>query len=83
MSAPKVLIRGRKAILKWKTAVPNGSAITRYLIDISKGKDKTTTASAQRTAFKRLKPGKYRIRIAARNAIGTSPYSTWVKFRIR
>lgn len=39
--------------------------------------------SASKTVFKRLKPGRDRLRIAARNAIGTSPYSTWVKFRVR
>lgn len=83
MSAPKIAVRGRKAIVKWQAAVSNGSPITRYLIDISKGKDKTVGASARKTVFKRLKPGRYRIRIAARNAIGTSPNSTWVKVRIR
>ena len=59
------------------------SPITRYLVDISKGKDKTARASARKAVFKRLTPGRYRIRIAARNAIGTSPYSTWVRLRVR
>ena len=83
MNAPKVIVRGAKVIVTWKAAVTNGSAITRYVVDISKGKDKTTSASATKTVFKRLEPGKYRIRVAARNVIGTSPYSSWVKFRIR
>ena len=83
MRAPKVVVRGRKVVVKWKTGIANGSPITRYLIDISKVKDKAANASARRTVFKRLKPGRYRIRIAARNAIGTSPYSAWVRIRIR
>ena len=83
MNAPKVVVRGRKVIVKWKTAVTNGSPINRYLIDISKGRDKTAKAGARKTVFKRLKPGRYKIRVAARNAIGTSAYSTWVKIRIR
>ena len=41
------------------------------------------TGSARKTVFKRLKPGRYKFRIAATNAIGTSPYSAWVKVRIR
>lgn len=83
MQAPKVVARGAKVIVKWKAADPNGSAITRYLVDISKGKDKTASPSARKAVFKHLKPGKYRIRVAARNVIGTSPYSVWVKIRIR
>ena len=83
MTAPKVVVRGAKVILKWKAAVPNGSAITRYLIDISKGKDTTSSPSTTKAVYKRLKPGRYRIRIAAQNAIGISPYSTWATVRIR
>jgi hypothetical protein len=80
---PKATAVGRNAIVKWQAAAFNGSPSTRYLIDISKDKDKAAKAAARKVVFNRLKPGKYRIRIAARNAIGTSPYSTWVKIRIR
>lgn len=38
--------------------------------------------SAPKTAFKSLEPGRYKFRIAAVNAVGTSPYSSWVKVRI-
>ena len=82
VETPKVIVRGRKIVVKWKPASANGSPITRYLIDISKGKDKTAKARARKGVFKGLKPGRYRVRIAARNAIGTSPYSAWVKVRI-
>lgn len=83
MNAPQVSVRGRKAIVRWRAAASNGSRVTRYVIDISRGKDKTVRARARKTAFRGLKPGKYRIRIAARNAFGLSPYSTRVKIRIR
>ena len=83
MNAPKLVARGRKVVVTWKAAVANGSPVIRYLIDISKGGDRNTRASARKTVFKRLKPGRYRIRIAARNAMGTSPYSAWVRVRIR
>jgi hypothetical protein len=83
MQAPKVVVRGSTAILKWTAADPNGSPITRYKVDISKGKDRTLAASAQKTVFKKLKPGRYRVRVAAHNGLGSGSYSTWAKFRIR
>lgn len=83
MRAPKVVVRGKQAIVKWTAADPNGSRITRYKVDISKGKDRTLPASARKTVFKNLKPGLYKVRITARNAIGVGPYSPWTRFRIR
>ena len=83
MKAPKLIVRGTKAIVRWTAASANGSAVSKYVVDISKGKDKTVTGSVRKTVFKRLKPGRYKFRIAATNAIGTSPYSAWVNVRIR
>lgn len=83
MRAPKVVVRGRKVIVKWRAATANGSPVVRYRVDISKGKDKAAGPSVRKIVFKRLKPGRYRIRVAARNAVGTSPWSAWVKIRIR
>ena len=83
MKAPRLAVRGTKAIVRWAAASANGSAVSRYLVDISRGKDKRVGGSARKTVFKRLKPGRYKFRIAATNAIGTSPYSAWVKVRIR
>lgn len=82
MKAPKVIVRGRKVIVKWKAPAANGAPITGYLVDIRKGKDKITRPGVHKVAFKRLKPGTNRIHIAARNTIGTSPFSAWVKVRI-
>ncbi|MDP3890365.1 fibronectin type III domain-containing protein, partial [Nocardioides sp.] len=83
MRSPNVAVRGSRAIVKWPAANPNGSSITRYKVDISTGKDKALPASARKTVFENLKPGSYKVRITARNAIGTGPYSTWTRFRIR
>ncbi|MDP3967436.1 MAG: fibronectin type III domain-containing protein [Nocardioides sp.] len=82
MKPPKVVVRGKRAIVRWQAAQPNGSRITRYLVDISRGKDKSLKPTARKTVFK-LKPGRYRVRVAARNAVGRSPYSRWVRLRIR
>lgn len=82
MKAPTLLARGTKVIVRWKGATANGSPITRYLVDINKGKDRTRPGSARKAVFKHLDPGRYRVRIAATNAVGTSPYSPWVRIRI-
>lgn len=83
MAAPVVVVRGTRAMVAWTAANPNGAPITRYRLDISTGKDRTLAAGARRTVFKGLDPGRYRVRIAARNAIGLGPHSTWTGFRIR
>ena len=70
------------ARIKWTATTSNGSGITKYVIDISKGKEKTSLGSARKTIFKGLKPGRYKFRIAAVNARGTSPYSAWMRIRI-
>ena len=81
--AVQVVVRPGRAVVKWKAAHPNGSAITRYEVDISRGKDRTLPASARRTVFRSLDPGRYRVRVAAHNTVGTGPYSSWVQFRAR
>jgi len=83
MGAPQVVVRGTKAMVTWTAANPNGAPITRYKVDISTGRDRSLAAGARTTVFKGLDPGRYRVRIAARNAIGLGPYSTWTGFRIR
>ena len=83
MKSPRLAVRGRKAIVRWTAASANGSAVSTYAVDISRGKDKTVRGSARRTVFRRLEPGRYKFRIAATNAIGTSPYSAWTKVRVR
>lgn len=83
MQDPKVVVRGRKVILKWRAPADNGSVITSYRIDLKKGKNRTASGTARKIKIKKLKPGKYKIRIAAANTVGVSPYSSWVKFRIK
>jgi hypothetical protein len=83
MRYPKVVVRGSKAVVTWVAANPNGSAISRYRVDISEGKDRTLAAGARKTVYRMLAQGRYRVRVTARNDVGTGPYSAWVKFRIR
>lgn len=80
MRLSKVVVRGRKAIVRW-TSVP--ASATQVVVDLSKGKDRTTPVSLRKLVLKRLNPGRYKVRIAARNDVGTSPFSAWVRFRVR
>jgi hypothetical protein len=57
--------------------------VSTYTIDISKGRDKSVPGSARKVVFKRLKPGLYKFRVAATNAVGTSPFSARTRVRIR
>jgi hypothetical protein len=85
-SAPggvSVAVRDRKAVVSWDAADPHGSAVTRYLVDLSKGTDRSVAGSALRIVLRNLDPGRYQVRLAARNALGDSPYSGWKRFRIR
>jgi hypothetical protein len=82
MAAPKVKVKRRKAVVRWVPAVSTGTPVTAYLVDLSTGKDRSVAGSARKVALK-LKPGKYRLRIAAVNANGQSPFSRWVRIRVR
>lgn len=83
MRAPRVKVRGRRIVVTWTAATENGSPVTGYLVDISKGKDRLVSRNVRKTVFKGVKPGRYRLRTLARSATGTSPVSAWAKARVR
>jgi hypothetical protein len=82
MQAPKLHARGRRVIVIWKGAASHGSPIIGYVIDNNVGKQRTRPGSARRMVFKHLERGRYKFRIAATNAVGTSPFSSWVRIRV-
>ena len=83
MDAPRVTKRGRKVIVRWTTARDNGSAITQYVVDISRGRDKRAAPWARKVVYKGLEPGRYRFRVTAANAVGQSDPSPWARVRVR
>lgn len=83
MKAPRVVARGRDVTVRWRTANGNGHRVTRYVIDISKGKTKTARANSRRVVFKGLTPGRYRVRVAARNSEGRSRFSRWAVIQVQ
>ena len=82
MATPKVTVKGRKVTVKWVAATSRTSAVTAYLVDLAKGTDRSAKGSARKLVLK-LKPGRYKIRVAALNATGWSPSSGWAKVRVR
>jgi hypothetical protein len=83
MRPPTAVVRGTRVVVRWRAAIANGSPVIRYLIDASWGKDRTVAGHVRKVVFRRLEPGRYRFRVAARNARGTSPYSRWISIRVR
>ena len=83
MDAPRVTKRGRKVIVRWTSARDNGSAVTQYVVDISRGRDKRAAPWARKVVYKGLKPGRYRFRVTAANAVGQSDPSPWARVRVR
>jgi hypothetical protein len=83
MAAPVVSVRGSKAIVRWIAAGANGSTVSTYTIDISRGRDRSVAGAARKVIFKNLAPGLYRFRVAATNAVGTSPFSARARVRVR
>lgn len=81
MGRPTVTVRGSRVTIRWQAAIPNGSPVTQYVVDLSRGKDRTTGPTA-RSVTVRLAPGRYRVRTTARNAVGVAPYGPWRAFRV-
>ncbi len=83
VAKPTVKVKGRKAIVKW--AAPSddgGSPIAGYRVVVN-GKARTTGADARKLVLKRLKSGRYKVKVAAVNAVGAGPTSGVTKIRIR
>lgn len=83
VSGVKAKVLGKKrrktVRLTWRTPKDHGSAITKYEVTGSK---KTTTRKTK-AVFKKLKPGKYKFRVAAVNRHGKGAASKVVKVRVR
>ncbi|WP_180935032.1 fibronectin type III domain-containing protein [Nocardioides ungokensis] len=74
-------VHGNKAVIAWSSPVDGGSAITGYLVTVN-GKARSVAATAHRLVLTKLKPGVYKVQVAARNVLGYGPGSVTVKFRV-
>lgn len=82
MVAPRLRLRGRSIVVRWRAPDANGSTIRRFLVELDPGRIRRVSAVSRRTVFTRLEPGRYRVRVAAKNGVGRSPYSRWVSVRV-
>ena len=75
-------VDGRKAVIKWAAPGDGGSPLTGYRVTVN-GKTRTTGPSVHKLVLKKLRPGRYKVKVAAINAVGVGPASDITKFRIR
>ena len=54
----------------------NGASISSYEVLSNRGGIRKTPASKRSLVLKKVKPGKYRFRIRARNAVGAGPWTS-------
>lgn len=82
VAKPTVKVKRRKAVIRWAPPADGGAAVTTYRVSVN-GKSVTRGAGARSLVLKKLKPGRYRVKIAATNGVGNGPASQIVKFTIR
>ncbi|MBS41640.1 MAG: hypothetical protein CMH83_00415, partial [Nocardioides sp.] len=72
----------RKAVIRWRRADENGAPITRYVVRI--GTKKLLVAGrTTRAVVKRLRPGRYAVRVQAVSSVGQGRPSGKVMVRIK
>jgi hypothetical protein len=77
-----VKVRGTKAVITWSAPANGGTAITGYCVTVN-GKARSVGGTTHKLVLKKLKPGVYKVQVAARNALGYGRSSVNVKFRVR
>lgn len=81
VATPTVRVKAQRIVVRWQVPPDGGSQLTGYRVILS---GDTTRVPATKPGLKqRLKPGRYRLRIAAVNSLGEGPLSRAVKFRVR
>lgn len=86
LKAAKVRANG-VVVLRWSKATAHGMPVTKYVVKVKKGKKAWKKAGATKPPTKKLvwkkgKPGKYKAKVIARSAAGSSESRT-VKFKIK
>ena len=83
MAKPRAQVRGRTVIVRWTAATVNGDPLTGYLVSVKGARNRTTPAPATRAVMRRLRPGRYAVRLQAINGVGSSPASPALTVRVR
>jgi Fibronectin type III domain len=81
VARPKVTVKRQRIVVTWRAPQDGGSPLTGYRVTLA---GDTTRLPARRHALsQRLKPGRYRVFVAATNTLGTGRASPVVTFRMR
>ncbi len=80
---PTAKVVGTRVVVTWKAANANGTPITAYRVDISKGKDQVLRGTSLKATFTGLRRGAYSFRVVAVNAVGAAAASARVDVRVR
>ncbi|TIC83621.1 fibronectin type III domain-containing protein, partial [Nocardioides sp. GY 10113] len=80
---PSARVAKGHLVVTWRAPHANGSPVSRYRIDINKGKDMTVGRTTRKATFRHLGPGRYTVRVIAINAVGASTPSARISIRIR
>ena len=85
MATPRAQVRGRTVTVRWTAATANGDPLTGYLVTVKGARNRAAraTATATRTVMRRMRPGRYTVRLQAINGLGHSPLSPVARVRIR
>ncbi|WP_340537884.1 fibronectin type III domain-containing protein [Nocardioides sp. GXZ039] len=79
---PTVKVKGRTLTVTWRPAADNGAPITSYVVIGGKPASKTVAGGVRKVVYKNLRPGTYKIRLIARNAVGASKASPSATARV-
>jgi hypothetical protein len=82
-SKVRAKVKGHTLTVSWSPAGANGSPVTAYRIAARGLKTRIVKGAARRAVFKNVRPGTYRIRVSAVNAVGAGAASRTLKVRVR
>ena len=77
-----VMVRGTMAVIAWSAPANGGTAITGYRVTVNE-KARSVGDTTHKLVLKKLKPGVYKVQVAARNALGYGRSSVTAKFRVK
>ena len=77
-----VMVRGTVAVTAWSAPANGGTAITGYRVTVNE-KARSVGDTTHKLVLKKLKPGVYKVQVAARNALGYGRSSVTAKFRVK
>lgn len=83
VAKPAVRVKGRTVTITWKPAAANGAPITSYTVTGAKPASRAVGGGVRKLVVRSLKPGRYKIRVTARNAVGAGAASPSVTVKVR